>query len=234
MTNFEQGEIVLCNVDRIVGTTVFVNIEGAGEGRIVLSEIASGRIRNLREYVVPKKTIVCKILRISGDNVELSLRRVTPKEKKEVLEKNNIEKSYKSILKSILNENASEKIEEIKKESTLYEFIESVKEDKKKLEKYFTKEESEKIAEIINSTKPKTSTLKREIKLTTTSPSGLEEIKNILSNLKGIEIKYLSAGKYSLKAEEDDLKKADNKIKEVISNIEKEIANKELELKISV
>jgi translation initiation factor 2 alpha subunit (eIF-2alpha) len=30
----------------------------------------------MRAYVVPNKKIVCKILRVSGDNVELSLRRV--------------------------------------------------------------------------------------------------------------------------------------------------------------
>ena len=50
----------------------------------ILSEIAPGRIRNLREYVVTKKRIICKILRISGERIYLSLRRVTPKEQKEI------------------------------------------------------------------------------------------------------------------------------------------------------
>ena len=82
----EEGEIVLCTVDRIDGTNVFVSIEGDGEGIIQTSEIAAGRIRNLRDYVVPKKKIVCKILKISGNRVELSLRRVNQKEQKEILE----------------------------------------------------------------------------------------------------------------------------------------------------
>ena len=43
----EEGDVVLCTVDRIVGTTVFVSIEGNGEGSIVVSEISPGRIRNL-------------------------------------------------------------------------------------------------------------------------------------------------------------------------------------------
>ena len=84
MANLEVGDIVLCTVDRIVGTVVFVKIKGYGEGSIIMSEIAPGRIRNLRQYVVPKKQIVCKVLRISGDRIDLSLRRVTQKEKKEV------------------------------------------------------------------------------------------------------------------------------------------------------
>ena len=83
---FEEGDIVLCTVERIEGTNVFVSIEGNGEGSIMTSEIAPGRIRNLRDYVVPKKKIVCKILRVSGNRIDLSLRRVTQKEQKEVLE----------------------------------------------------------------------------------------------------------------------------------------------------
>jgi hypothetical protein len=36
---FEQGENILCVVDRIIGTTVFAKIEGTTrEGSIVLSE----------------------------------------------------------------------------------------------------------------------------------------------------------------------------------------------------
>ena len=89
----EVGDVVLCTVDRIVGTIVFVKIDGKREGSIILSEIAPGRIRNLRDYVVPKKKIICKILRITGDRIHLSLRRVTPKEQKEIREQYKSEKS---------------------------------------------------------------------------------------------------------------------------------------------
>ena len=93
----EHNQIVLCTVDKILGTTVFVKIEGGGEGTITTSEISPGRIRNLRDYVVPGKKIVCKILSIKGDKVYLSLRRVKQKEKKELLDKLSKEKSYKAI-----------------------------------------------------------------------------------------------------------------------------------------
>src|SRR4030042_1972413 len=108
MEKLEVGDLVLCTVDRIVGTVVFVKIPVENreiEGGIVMSEIAPGRIRNIRDYVVPKKKIVCKVLRINANgNIELSLRRVSQKEKKEVLEQESQEKSYTSILKSVLGE----------------------------------------------------------------------------------------------------------------------------------
>ena len=65
----EEGQIVLCTVEKILGTTVFVKIEGNGEGTITTSEISPGRIRNLRDYVVPGKKIVCKILSIKEDRI---------------------------------------------------------------------------------------------------------------------------------------------------------------------
>jgi translation initiation factor 2 alpha subunit (eIF-2alpha) len=217
----EQGDVVLCTVDRIAGTTVFVNIEGNGEGRIVLSEIAPGRIRNLRDYVVPKKTIVCKILKVSGNDIELSLRRVKEKEKKEVMEQHKIEKSYTSVFKTILKDKAKNLIETIKKEKKLFDFVEEIKEDPKKLEKLIGKEDSKKILEILNAQKQKTVILKKEIKIQSEEPDGLKKIKEIFSEIKGIEASYLGSGKYSLKTEGRDLKKADQKIQENIEMLEK-------------
>ncbi len=224
----EVGEIVMCTVDRIVGTTVFVKIEGNGEGTIVLSEIAPGRIRNLREYVVPKKQIICKVLRTNKGQIELSLRRVTQKDQKEVREKYNLERSYKNILKTILGEQSREIIER----GDIINFLEESKENPKKLEIVVGKENANKIIEIIKSQKQKKVIVKKEIKLTTTAPDGLEKIKKILTPAEGIEIKYLSAGKYSLKKESEDAKKADNKLKEIINEIQNKAKKEKFEFSL--
>ena len=226
--DLETGDVVLCTVDRIMGTIVFVKIEGNGEGSIILSEIAPGRIRNLRDYVVPKKKIVCKVIRISGDRIDLSLRRVTQKEKKEILEKEKQEKSYINILKSVLGEKSNEIIEKISKEEKIYDFLQEAKENTKKLETLVGKENSQKILEIINIQKNKTIILKKEILLNSSKSNGLELIKKILGEIKEIEISYISAGKYSLKAESTNPKDADNKLKEIISKIEKEAKKQDM------
>lgn len=221
--SLEEGDLVLCTVDRIVGTVVFVKIHGSKEleGSIVMSEIAPGRIRNLRDYVFPNKKIVCKVLRINKEeNIELTLRRVTQKETKQVLEQFNLEKKYRSLLKTILNENADKIIYEIEKNSTLLSFIEEAKKDSSKFKKYFSKEDSERILNILNSEKQKKSQIRKEINLKTTKPDGIILIKNILGNLKDIEVSYIASGKYSLKIESKDLKKADHKLQEAINEIE--------------
>ena len=218
----EQNDILLCTVEKITKTTVFVKINGSKKtGSIIMSEIAPGRIRNIREYVVPKKTIICKVLNITDNNIELSLRRVKEKEKKEILEQNKTEKSYKSILKSVLKEKTNEIIEQIKEQDTLYNFLEHAKESPKALQKLLGKKDADKVLEILNTQKKKTVILKKELKFTTTHPNGLEIIKKLLGKTKEVEIKYIAAGKYSIKREDEEVKKAANKIKEVVEGIEK-------------
>lgn len=211
----------MCTVDRIVGTIVFVKIDDNSEGSIILSEIAPGRIRNLREYVVPKKRIVCKVLRISGNRIDLSLRRVTQKEQKEIKEQFKQEKNYTSILKSVLKNNAEKIIKKMSEQGKIYEFLQEAKQDSKKLEKIVGKKDSEEILKIINSQKQKKAIIKKEISLTTTKPNGLELIKNIFKNITDAEIKYISAGRYLLQIESIDIKVGDKNLKEILKEIEK-------------
>ncbi len=229
----EEGDIVLCTVDRIVGTNVFVKMENNGEGCIVFSEVAPGRIRNIRDYVVPKKKIVCKILRISGDRIDLSLRRVTQKEQKEVKEKDKQEKSYEKILKSVLGEEKGEKIiQEISKKDKIYDFLQNAKENPKELEKFVGKENLKKIIDILKTQKQKKTILKKEIFMTTREPDGIELIKDLLEKIKGTEIKYISSGKYSLKKESQDIKKADTELTKILAELEKEARKKRVEFSI--
>lgn len=229
---FEEGDVVLCTVDKIEGTVVFVNIEENGEGSIVTSEIAPGRIRNLRDYVIPKKKIVCKILKIdSNKNIHLSLRRVTQKEKKEVLEWHNKEKKAENILKSNLEGNIQEIIAKIKKETSIAHLFEEAKENPQKLEKFISKQEADIIIDILKKEKIKKAVLKKEFSLRTNEPDGLKKIKEILS-FKNVEIKYVSAGKYSIKSEDNNIKVADTRIQEVLKEIEQKAKKNKVEFSI--
>lgn len=231
--NLETGDIVLCTVDRVVGTTVFVHIEGNGEGSIVFSEVAPGRIRNIRDYVFPKKKIVCKVLRISGDRVDLSLRRVTQKEQKEIKEKYKQERSFVNILKTVLRERAEDVLESISKKENIHDFFQKVKNDPGELEELIGKQNSEKVLEILRTAqKQKRTVVKKEIILKSIDPDGLEKIKDILGKINGAEIRYISAGRYSLKREDEDVKEADQKLREILEMIEKRAKTGNLDFSI--
>lgn len=212
----EVGDVLLCVVDKINGPVVFVKLPDNSEGSIVLSEVAPGRIRNLRDYVFPGKNIICKVLRVNGERIDLSLRRVTPKEIKELRDSLSAEKSSVSIIKSVIGEGYKEVLEKISKSfGDVHSFLEDSKKDKKDLESLVGKENAAKILEIIQTQKKKTLVIKKNFNLSSDSPNGIVLIKDLLSSFKDVEIRYIAAGKYSIVSEAEDKKVADNKIRAV-------------------
>ncbi len=232
----KEGDIVLCTVTRISGTTVFVNIEDSRErkeGTIITSEIAPGRIRNLRDYVVPNKKIVCKVLRVDKSHVDLSLRRVTAKERKEVLERYKKEKNALNILKAVNKENAeaiSKKIK-TKEKTSLYEFLQSCRENPEKLKKYFPAEEAEKIFKILKEKKERQVEVKKEFFLKAIKANGLSIIKNILLPYKE-KVIYISAGRFLVKIKGENYKQANQQLQKILLEIENEAKEKKAEFEV--
>lgn len=225
----EEGQVVLCTVEKVVGTTVFVKIEGYGEGTIITSEIAPGRIRNLRDYVVPNKKIVCKVLRIDQKgHIDLSLRRVTTKEKKQVLEAHKKEKSFKAVLKTVM-ENAENTIEKITKKTTLVEFFEEVKENPELLDKFLTKQEKEKLLKILSERKEKEVSVKKIFKLSSEAGDGIIKIKKVLPS----EATYLAAGKFSITIKNSNYKDANHKIDDLLKEIEQKAKKENLQFSLA-
>lgn len=216
---YQEGDIILCTVTNIERTTVFVKTEDGIKGSITFSEIAPGRIRNIREYVVPKKTIVCKILNIKDNHLFLSLRRVKNEERKELLEENKKEKSLKAILKTI-TKNHEEIINAIKKEKPFMEFFEDARKNPEILNKYFKKEEIEKIKKILEERKEKKKEIKKEFKLSSQENDGIMRIKKILSPYDNIT--YLGSSRFQIKILSDNPKKTGNQLNEMFEEIEKE------------
>ncbi len=234
MGSLNEEDIVLCTVERIEGTTIFVRIEETKEqGTINTSEIAPGRIRNIRDYVSPGRKIVCKILKIEGNNIHLSLRRVTPKEKKEVLDKHEKERNALGILRSVLGERADEIAEKMKKELSLSEFLQNCKDDLKKLQEYMPKEEAEKICKIISEKKEKSVAVRHKFMLSSKKPDGILLIKSILSSCRGnCDISYIAAGKFTITIKAKDYKLANQEISNTLESIEKQAKEKKLDFKI--
>lgn len=232
----EEGQIVPCIVDKIIGTTVFVKIEDNGEGTITTSEISPGRIRNLRDYVVPEKKIVCKILKIQGDKISLSLRRVKQQEKKELLDKLSKEKSYTAILNTVLRENTNATVEKITKDYSIPDFFEALKTDTKLLEKYIDKESAEKIIKILESKKEKQKETSHKFTLSSKDSEGIIKVKTILADsCKGTkcEISYLAAGKYRLTIKGDDFKEIKTEVNSALEKIEKSAKKEHCEFSLA-
>jgi len=216
--DLKVNDIVLCTVRVIEKTAVFVDIEGFSSGTIIMSEVAAGRIRNLREYVSPNKKIVCKVLNISGENIQLSLRRVTGKERELAMDKFKKEKAFSSLLKTIVSEPKSI-IDSIKEKYDLIDFLEEAKKGNIEiLLEFFKKEEAEKLKTIFLEKEEKGKKAKSTFILKTSSSNGLEELKDIL-NVKA-DIKYLGSSKFVIETTGKDFKEANNSLCKIIKDIE--------------
>ena len=218
----EEGNLVLCTVKKVTNTITFVELENRQEGTIVSSEIAPGRIKLMRQYVIPNKKIVCKILKIEGDHIQLSLRRVNSKEKKEVMQKWKTGQATKVAFKQILGE----KEEEIKKTilkdfENLAEFINSARTNESLILKYIPKENEISIKKVIEK-KRKNEELKQNIKIKCIEDDGVKRIKEIF-DLKddNIIVNYISAGNFKLKLIVEDFNQGKKRMAEIIEELEK-------------
>jgi translation initiation factor 2 alpha subunit (eIF-2alpha) len=225
-----EGDIIPCKVKKVTNTITFVEMPNGQEGTIISSEIAAGRIKLMRQYVVPNKQVVCKILKIEGNHAHLSLRRVTSKEKKEVMQEFKQTQAINVAFKQILKEEEEEITDKILADfKTLSEFVIAARIDSKLFQKYIPKENQKAIEKIINK-KRKNEQLKQIIKIKCLGDDGILRIKKIFT-LKdnNASITYISAGKFSLKLAVDDFKQGKKKMIEILEKLEKKAKENDCE-----
>ncbi len=248
----EINEIVMCTVTRIYGNTTFVNLdEYDKEGVLIISEIAPGRIRNLRDYVVENKKIVCKVLRTDEKQkrIDVSLRRVSipvMKDKLEEIKKEEYsdrvyeEVSYElKISKDKLFEKTYEVI--FDNYRTVFEALYDIMLENSKINlfKNLNEKEKETLIKVINSKiKPEHIFFKSKFTIISLASNGIEIVKDTISKVLDklsydkVSIVYVAAGEFEIKIQHEDMKSANvvfNKFKE---EIQKESKNNQLELKI--
>ena len=232
----EEGELVLCSVNNVQHHSVFVKLDEYGKsGMIHISEISPGRIRNIRDYVVEGKVIVCKVLRINEErgHIDLSLRRVSENQRRnkvnEIKQEQKAEKIIEHVAKQlkISKDDVFNKIQEqiFKEYPNIYSCFEEVIYDDKILTKLNIDKKIEKpLVEIIKQRiKPPQVQIKGKINLISNASDGIEIVKKILIDVRdkhGILIKSVGGGIYSLVIDDENYKSAEKRLKEILNELE--------------
>jgi len=247
----EVNEIILCKVTKIYRNSTFVYIpEYDKDGVLTISEIAPGRIRNLRDHVVEGKEIICKVLRVDPkqNRIDVSLRRVNitkKKEKQEQIKKEDYaNRIYEDIAKEvgITKEELFEKTYEpiFEEHETVFEALYEIMLDNKKVDMFnIPSDYKQALIKIINERiKPEEVELKRKFHLNSYNSDGVDLIKSSIKesieklNYNKINIIYLAAGEYEIKIIHDEMKFADKVYKEFSQNLE--ILSKENKLNLDL
>ncbi len=228
----EEGELVLCTVTNVHHNSVFAKLdEYSKSGLIHISEISPGRIRNIRDYVVEGKKVVCVVLRINTEkgHIDLSLRRVNESQKRAKLNEIKKEQKAEKIVEFVakkLNIGLTIFYKEIfnkisKKYSSLYPAFEDIALDKLDINTLgLDKNQAEALEEAIkNRIKPSEVAVSAELKIRSYAPNGVDVIKDCLKKAAAIDsrvtIRYEGGGRYKIDLIADDYKAAESRIDKI-------------------
>ncbi len=228
-TGFPQDEeLVLCTVTGVNPHSVFCTLDeyGGRTGMIHISEVAPGRIRNIREFVQEGKKVVCKVLQVNKEkgHIDLSLRRVNEGQKRtklnqikqEQLAEKIIEYAAKQLGESTLTlyNKLAEKL--APQFGSIFAAFEQASQDQVNLETVVDKKIAKLLTDAIKQRiKPPEVTIGGDLKLTSYSPNGLQEVKDALALAvkAGVKVRYLGAGTYHFQVIAEDYKEAERTLK---------------------
>jgi len=224
----EEDEFLLCTVTKIYYQSVFVIMDEYDKsGMIPISEIAPGRIRNIRDFVKEGKKVVCKVLRIDEQkgHVDLSLRRVNEAQRREKLALIKQEQLAENMVELLAKKNKKDGkkfYEEItaklfKEYDSLYEPFEEVVMSGLDLSKYIDKKIAKELTELIQQRiKPPSVEIKGDFIMSSYQPNGVgiikEAFKKGLHKTEGIHVAYKGAGIFHVTIQAEDYKIAENSL----------------------
>ena len=130
----EVGDLVMATVETVADYGAYVKLDEYGmKGLLHISEISSSWIRNIRNFVREGQKVVLKVLRVNVEkgHIDLSLRRVTKRERIDKIMSWKMERKAETLLHSVA-EKAGMPVEEVyekavaplEKEYGLYEGFE--------------------------------------------------------------------------------------------------------------
>lgn len=238
-----EDELVLSTVTKVLPHVVFVNLDEYDKGGLIhISEVAPGRIRNIREYVELGKKVVCKVLRIDQQqgHIDLSLRRVSEMERKSKLEEIKQEQKAEKVIEQAARELKS-KTQEIYEVITgkvfehysfVYLFFKDIAVGAIKSEKYIA---DKKLAELIQGIveerfKPQQVHIKGYFTMHCYAPDGVQVIKDALSGAQKrakkamLSFGYIGGGKYKMKIEAENYKDAEQTVEGITEFITSTLA----------
>lgn len=247
LTEFpEESELVVGTVTKVEGFGAFVDLEQypEKEGFIHISEVASGWVKYVRDYVRENQKVVCKVLSIDEGkgHVDLSLKQVNEHQRREsIAEWKNEQKAEKllEMLADELDRSTEELLEDfgydlVRTYGTLYGAFETAAIAEDALEEDgFEGDWVEAFLELArdNITIPFVK-IKGYVDLQSFSPAGVDDVRQALEAAEEtefedveIEVQYMGAPHYRIqvqapdyKAAEDELRAAAKRATEVIAD----------------
>ncbi len=241
----EPGDLVITTIESIMDYGAYVNLDEYNKrGFLHVSEISSARIRNVRDFVHEKQKMVLKVVRVNLErgHIDLSLRRVTKRERIEKIKAWKKDRKGEVLLGTVAErvglpkEEVYQKAGRVLEENYgLYEgFEKTIKDGIEPLTKLNIPEDIAKaIAQVAEERiHIKLVKVRGVLEVQCTKPNGVLCIKEAFKDAKKlqekdakVEFSVIAAPKYSVEVSTDNWKRAEELLEEVsqcvVTNITK-------------
>ena len=237
----ELGDLVVATVTRVEDYGAYVKLDEYAniEGLVHISEISTTWVRNIRDHARQGQKLVLKVLRVNTqrNQIDLSLRRVTGREKSEKMLEWKKERKAEAILKSAaekmkIPETEAETVKNtlLEKFGSLYDPLEEAMDDGPEalIKAGLSEAWAEAIAEVSKTKiRLERSKVRGTIAVTCHKPGGVDLIKQTLTGVKkirrprGSEIKIYTIGapKYRVEVEAGSFEAAEKTMNLVMEEI---------------
>ena len=243
----EDGELIVGTVTKVQNFGAFVSLDEytGKEGFIHISEIATGWVKRIRNFVREKQKVVCKVVNVDmqKNHIDLSLKKVNDHQRREKIQEwKNTQKSAR--LFEMVAKNLNRPVEQcyqefgealIKKYGSLYAALEECAYDPNTLTKDGFSgdwlQAFEKIAK--ESISIPFVEIKGMLILSSALPNGISFIKEALQSAESteyedvtIDVKYISAPRYIIKIKAPDYKVAEHQMKKAVDRVQSKMKGK--------
>ncbi len=236
----EVGDLVLATVESVTDYGAYVSLDEFGKrGLLHISEVSSSWIRNIRDFVREGQKVVLKVLRVDVEkgHIDLSLRRVTKRERIEKIMSWKRERKAEALLRSVAEktglsfEEVYEKVGALmEKEYGLYEGFEKVLREGVEVltKKGVTEELANVIAEVAKERiRVPMVKVKGIVELRCMKPNGVKVIKEAFTNAKkaekarSVKLRFyvIAAPKYCIEVSAENYKLAEEALQKVADDV---------------
>ncbi len=233
----ETGEFVIVTVKKIMPYGAFCGLDEYGglEAFLHISEVSSGWVKNIREYVKEGQKTVAVISNVdlSKRQIDLSLKRVSESDKKRKLESFQMEKRAEKWFERAalkLKKNPRDSYREIgellvKEYGDLYTAFDSIRQGDAKAK--ISPAWLQAIKEIAEAEiKQKSVKMRASLKLQSNARNGVELVKAALADVskagKGVGVHYLGAPNYYVDITADNYKDAEKTLSKIEAQLGRE------------
>ena len=230
----EVGDLIIATIETVTDYGAYAKLDEYNKrGLLHISEISSSWIRNIRDFVREGQKVVLKVLRVDleKDHIDLSLRRVTKREKIEKIRQWKQDRKVEALLRGVAEKTGLPNEEVYEKAGSLLEekyglIILTQLGVPESLAKAFAEVAEERI-------RVKLVKVKGTIEVRCIKPNGVKVIKDSFLNAKktekskDAEVRFyvIAAPKYSIEVSAENYKRAEEVLQfigqSVVSNVVK-------------